>query len=234
MWREQIGSGVQNAEEALRSRMPFPASTVKAPKQKSQWAPDLLALELDLIREFRAVQTQPYKDNMTPTERRGLNEALRMRKSLRFSIGDKSGAFVVIDKEMDKQLATLTLSDASTYVRSNSNEFQVAFEELSRVTQEVLSPKLEKQTLMRLKTNHPSIPTFYQLCGSRRESRDSVVVPSFLLGHRIEDPCLVDEDDTVGLTSRSFYAGQVGRPLAEEVSAFEYEALAFADPIGET
>ncbi|KAL6735024.1 hypothetical protein Aduo_005504 [Ancylostoma duodenale] len=127
-------SGVQNAEEALRSRMPFPASTVKAPKQKSQWAPDLLALELDLIREFRAVQTQPYKDNMTPTERRGLNEALRMRKSLRFSIGDKSGAFVVIDKEMDKQLATLTLSDASTYVRSNSNEFQVAFEELSRVS----------------------------------------------------------------------------------------------------
>ncbi|EYC18883.1 hypothetical protein Y032_0026g1427 [Ancylostoma ceylanicum] len=117
MWREQIGSGAQNAEEALRSRMPFPTNAIRAPKQKPQWAPNLLALELDLIRMFRAVQMNPHRDNMTTTERRGLTDALRLRKSLRFSIGDKSDAFVVIDKEMDKQLATITLNDSSTYLR---------------------------------------------------------------------------------------------------------------------
>ncbi|VDO39735.1 unnamed protein product [Haemonchus placei] len=123
----------------------------------------MTALKEDLLRVFRDHRRRQTVDNMTDMERKGLKKAITLKKTLRFSVGDKCGGFVVMSRERDLHLSEQVLSDATTYEVVSVERYKRERQKLEEVIRRILGPKLERSTVEQLLPKYASVPTYYQL-----------------------------------------------------------------------
>ncbi|XGW28958.1 hypothetical protein V3C99_008620 [Haemonchus contortus] len=123
----------------------------------------MTALKEDLLRVFRDHRRRQTVDNMTDMERKGLKKAITLKKTLRFSVGDKCGGFVVMSRERDIHLSEQVLSDATTYEVVSVERYKRECQKLEEVIRRILGPKLERSTVEQLLPKYASVPTYYQL-----------------------------------------------------------------------
>ncbi|EYB97658.1 hypothetical protein Y032_0139g2146 [Ancylostoma ceylanicum] len=104
-----------------------------------------------------------FATNLTSQELRGLRKLKAARQSLRITVGDKDGAFVVMPRKVDKALTTSALADDSIYEKSSYSCFARKCQVLEAAVKSVLRKKWDVKTASRFWTNHPEVPTYYSL-----------------------------------------------------------------------
>ncbi|EYC15824.1 hypothetical protein Y032_0035g2983 [Ancylostoma ceylanicum] len=104
-----------------------------------------------------------FATNLTSQELRGLRKLKAARQSLRITVGDKDGAFVVMPRELDKALTSSALADDSIYERSSYSCFTHKCQVLEAAVKSVLRKKWDVKTASRFWTSHPEVPTYYSL-----------------------------------------------------------------------
>ncbi|EYC34349.1 hypothetical protein Y032_0001g373 [Ancylostoma ceylanicum] len=63
---------------------------------------NMIALEVDLMQEYRCALGFRFATNLIPQELRGLRELRATRQEFRITVGDKDGAFVIMPRDLDK------------------------------------------------------------------------------------------------------------------------------------
>ncbi|EYB97657.1 hypothetical protein Y032_0139g2146 [Ancylostoma ceylanicum] len=121
------------------------------------------ALEIDLMRVYQNESRSFFATNLTSQELRGLRKLKAARQSLRITVGDKDGAFVVMPRKVDKALTTSALADDSIYEKSSYSCFARKCQVLEAAVKSVLRKKWDVKTASRFWTNHPEVPTYYSL-----------------------------------------------------------------------
>ncbi|EYC09421.1 hypothetical protein Y032_0060g3106 [Ancylostoma ceylanicum] len=115
------------------------------------------------MRVYQKESRSFFATNLTSQELRGLRKLKTARQSLRITVGDKDGAFVVMPRELDKALTTSALADDSIYERSSYSCFTHKCQVLEAAVKSVLRKKWDMKTASRFWTNHPEVPTCYSL-----------------------------------------------------------------------
>ena len=117
-WRVQNGQTVLDRQSTLLSCMPFPSRGIRHPEPATEFEPKIADLQIAIKRIYETEASKPYRPNLTRTERKGLRKALQLKKTLRYTVGDKCGSFVVIPQSLDKLVTSNVLSDKK-HIRSN-------------------------------------------------------------------------------------------------------------------
>ena len=85
-------------------------------------------------------------------------------RSIRLSISDKGGEFVVIPQTLDKEIAKLHLSDDTVYQVATKRDFLAQCRKLNDVWISVgRSAGLDEKLITRLKLDNPNCPVFYHM-----------------------------------------------------------------------
>ncbi|VDK85662.1 unnamed protein product [Cylicostephanus goldi] len=108
--RLQNGPTVLDLQSTLTSTMPFPAKTIKATRTDAEVEAKLCELKFGVRRIYENEMIH-YTPNITTFEKKGPQKLIRMTK-VRYTIGDKSGSFVVMSLEMDKEVTCQAFSDS--------------------------------------------------------------------------------------------------------------------------
>ncbi|KAK6017863.1 hypothetical protein OSTOST_16607, partial [Ostertagia ostertagi] len=111
-------------KKLLRREMPFPRNHISTPQHNPQFNSRVVALKQDLLRIYNEHRRRQVPDNMTSMERAGLRKAIDLKRSLRFSVGDKCGGFVVMSQERDISLCEAVLSDTTTYSTVTADHYK--------------------------------------------------------------------------------------------------------------
>uniref|UniRef100_A0A7I5EEA8 Reverse transcriptase domain-containing protein n=1 Tax=Haemonchus contortus TaxID=6289 RepID=A0A7I5EEA8_HAECO len=106
--------------------------------------------------------SEPYRSNLTPTERRGVKKLLQAKEVLRYTVGDKCGSFVVMPQTMDKAITNKVLSDDSVYEESTLSAFESVCKRV-RNAMSIVKKRRSPEMARRLYGTVPTVPTLYNL-----------------------------------------------------------------------
>ncbi|KAK6017879.1 hypothetical protein OSTOST_16591, partial [Ostertagia ostertagi] len=162
-WRTHRGPTVLNQHETLMSLMPFKGKSIKIPPSSRDIDAKIANLEHNIQRIYRSAMSEPYHSNLTPAERKGLKKLLDAKTTLRYTVGDKCGSFVVMPQTMDKAIAVRVLSDTSVYEESTYAAFESVCRRVKSATTSIVKKHLSSEMAKRLHGMVPVVPTLYNL-----------------------------------------------------------------------
>ncbi|PIO76160.1 MFS transporter, SP family [Teladorsagia circumcincta] len=106
-WRTHSGPTVLNQHETLMSLMPFKGKFIKIPPSSRDVDAKIANLEHNIQRIYRNAMSEPHHSYLTLAERRGLKKLLHAKATLRYTVGDKCGSFVVNARQGYSRSSTL-------------------------------------------------------------------------------------------------------------------------------
>uniref|UniRef100_A0A7I4XWM4 Reverse transcriptase domain-containing protein n=1 Tax=Haemonchus contortus TaxID=6289 RepID=A0A7I4XWM4_HAECO len=104
--------------------------------------------------------------NLTASQKRGLNELIDLvnSKTIKISVSDKGGEFVVMPRSLDIAITESHLQDVSLYRPSSENEYKRQYRRLNRVWSDIArTADLPKTVSTRLRCDLPVCPVLYVL-----------------------------------------------------------------------
>ncbi|XGW35820.1 hypothetical protein V3C99_019196 [Haemonchus contortus] len=187
-FRKVVG-GLQRFRDLLRSKsrhdhelltinsdliasVPFPRNFYKEPSPVPEADVKFKILSsgvLTVLNRNRRLQNT----NLTCKQRQGLRELreLRSNGTLRISVSDKGGEFVVMSQTLDRAITELHLSDSSVYCRATEKDFSSQCNRLNHIWLSVAkSAGIDERLVSRLKLDSPSCPVFYSLIKTHKLS----------------------------------------------------------------
>ncbi|XGW23514.1 hypothetical protein V3C99_005612 [Haemonchus contortus] len=132
---------------------------------------------LNVLNQHRLHQ----KSNLTFQQRQGFREIseLRSNGTIRISVSDKGGEFVVMPQSLDRAITEIHLRDTTTYRRATAEEFSSQCKRLNHIwMKEGKSAGLDEKFLSRLRLDSPSCPVFYSLVKTHKLAPDELLSTS--------------------------------------------------------
>nr|CDJ85952.1 Hypothetical protein CBG20427 [Haemonchus contortus] len=122
--------------------------------------------------------SEPYRSNLTPAERRGVNKLLQAKEVLRYTVGDKCGSFVVMPQTMDKAITNKVLSDGTVYEESTLSAFESVCKKVKNVIS-IVKKRISPEMAKRLYGTVPTVPTLYNLVKTHKiqAKTDAMTLP---------------------------------------------------------
>ncbi|XGW22536.1 hypothetical protein V3C99_005061, partial [Haemonchus contortus] len=142
--------------------MPFKGKYIRIPPSSREIDSKIANLEHGIQRVYRNAMSEPYRSNLTPTERRGVKKLLQAKEVLRYTVGDKCGSFVVMPQTMDKAITNKVLSDDSVYEESTLSAFESVCKRVKNVMS-IVKKRTSPEMAKRLYGTVPTVPTLYKL-----------------------------------------------------------------------
>ncbi|XGW09626.1 hypothetical protein V3C99_011701 [Haemonchus contortus] len=164
-------SATTNAKAALK--VPFPQVYFK--QQEPDIASDI-SFQIfadEIFKVFSRFQKQRLSPNISRTQAEGIRELQGLVKShtIRLSVIDKGGEFVVISNQIDRAITERHLEDSSLYQPCSIEEFQAQFRRLNRQWMAIAkSASLDSNLIARLKLESPRCPVLYPLIKTHKFS----------------------------------------------------------------
>ena len=174
--RDSLPGPTISAARTLLPSAPFPRSFYKEPEPTPLADGKFRILTAGILEVLNRFKND-RRSNLTTEQWQGFKEVRDLIgiKSIRISISDKGGDFVVMPQTLDREIAQLHLSDSSVYQRSTKKEFQAQCRRLNEVWLSVgKAAGLDERFLGRLKLEHPSCPVFYHMVKTHKLAPDEV------------------------------------------------------------
>ncbi|EYB83415.1 hypothetical protein Y032_0336g2891 [Ancylostoma ceylanicum] len=124
------------------------------------------------MRVYQNETRSRFASNLTSQQLKGLLKLKKARKTLRVTVGDKDGAFVVMPQNLDKALTATAIADDTTYEPCSRSCFRRSCQLLGNVVKSVLRRKFDAYTTSRFWANHPEVPTYYSLVKTHKLEPD--------------------------------------------------------------
>ncbi|EYC21254.1 hypothetical protein Y032_0020g81 [Ancylostoma ceylanicum] len=137
-----------------KEAQPFPAADIKFRVLSSGI--------LEVLNKFKRV----HQSNLSQEHWQGFKEvrSLIANNSIRLSVSDKGGEFVVLPQSLDREITELHLSDTTIYQRATEKDFLTQCKRLNDTWISVgKSAGLDERFVSRLKLDKPNCPVFYSL-----------------------------------------------------------------------
>ncbi|EYC07870.1 hypothetical protein Y032_0068g178 [Ancylostoma ceylanicum] len=115
------------------------------------------------------------QSNLTYDQWQGFREIREMINcgTIRLSVSDKGGEFVVMPQSLDREITELHLTDTTIYRRTTQNEFHSQCKRLNHIWMTIgKAAGLSEKFLSRLKIGNPNCPVFYSMI-----KKDKLSVP---------------------------------------------------------
>ncbi|EYC26999.1 hypothetical protein Y032_0009g466 [Ancylostoma ceylanicum] len=128
---------------------------------------------LEVLNRFKGV----HQSNLSREQWLGFKEvrSLIADNSIRLSVSDKGGEFVVLPQTLDRAITELHLSDTTIYQRATERDFLAQCRRLNDTWSSVgKSAGLDERFVSRLKLDNPSCPVFYNLVKTHKISRQEM------------------------------------------------------------
>ncbi|KAK6017626.1 hypothetical protein OSTOST_16849, partial [Ostertagia ostertagi] len=162
-WRTHRGPTVLDQHDTLMSLMPFKGKFIQIPPSSTDLDARIADLEHNIQRIYRNAMDEPYHSNLTSAERRGVKKILQSKRTLRYTVGDKCGSFVVMPQSLDKALTANVLSDTSVYEETTPSAFEIAWKKVKSVITSIVKKRMSSEMAKRLHGMVPTVPTLYNL-----------------------------------------------------------------------
>ena len=163
--RARIAENTRN--NALMSRrlvpnIPFPNTFYKEPQPVREVDVKFRILSAGILSAYSEAK-RLKRWNLTRAQWLGFKEICDMTANgtVRVSVSDKGGEFVVIPRQLDSEITNLHLNDTTVYRRINEKDFHAQCKRLNHVWMTVgKAAGLDDRFLSRLKLDNPSCPMF--------------------------------------------------------------------------
>ncbi|EYC27489.1 hypothetical protein Y032_0009g757 [Ancylostoma ceylanicum] len=132
----------------------------------------------DLFHTLSRFNRVTHRSNLTNSQKCGIREIRELiaTQSIRLSISDKGGDFVVIPRALDRAITEQHLSDATLYRLSSAQEFIAQSRKLNKIWVRIAkAANLRPIFISRLKVEMPVCPVLYLLIKTHKLSADDLV-----------------------------------------------------------
>uniref|UniRef100_A0A7I4YFD5 Reverse transcriptase domain-containing protein n=1 Tax=Haemonchus contortus TaxID=6289 RepID=A0A7I4YFD5_HAECO len=178
--RRDQESQTPNPNRNLITSVPFPRNFYKEPPPVPEADVKFKILSagvLTVLNQNRRLRSS----NLTYKQRQGLKELreLRSNGTLRITVSDKGGEFVVMSQTLDRAITELHLSDSSVYRRVTEKDFSSQCSRLNHIWLSVAkSAGIDEKLVSRLKLDSPNCPVFYSLIKTHKLSSNEALSTS--------------------------------------------------------
>lgn len=151
--------------QRIPSSVPFPQMFYKEPAPVPEVDVKLRILTSDILAVLRNHQ-RLNNNNLTYDQWKGFRELreLRSNGTIRISVSDKGGEFVIMPQSLDRGITELHLQDSSVYRLASAAEFSSQCKRLNHVWMTVgRSAGIDPKLISRLKLDNATCPVFYSL-----------------------------------------------------------------------
>ncbi|EYB97674.1 hypothetical protein Y032_0138g2050 [Ancylostoma ceylanicum] len=150
--------------------VPFPRSFYKEPEPVREVEIKFRILGSGVLEVLNKFKHHHYT-NLSRDQLQGFKELRELisNSSIRLSVSDKGGEFVVMPQELDRRITSAHLADTTTYRPATEKEFQTQCRRLNDIWTKVgKSAGLDDRFISRLRLENPSCPVFYSLINTHK------------------------------------------------------------------